>query len=331
MGKLIKLIIISVSTVVILAGCNANKSQTSTDFSQSEESSTSTSENILQESSQTSYTDSQKVLDEFVKAVNSNNTQLIDKLINPDINFDQKDRCDYLTKVKIKNYSFTVISEEEQQAVYSVVLDISETGDTLLKKGQNKYIVNIGIPPYYSDGLYILSINPAEDYTPMQQLYEDAISNQIFGLRNLNITDPFSDASNIDINQLTEFIVSYAAPKLFANGNITEQGFTQEEMDAAATAYFGIDRLDAKSTVYYNKETQRYMILGRGGSFLNERVVNVDKSSDNGFAYVYIEEYKDPIQLQKNSIIKYTLQKKSNGVYQFISAEKVGRVEIIQQ
>ena len=320
MGKLIKLIIISVSTVVILAGCNANKSQTSTDFSQSEESSTSTSENILQESSQTSYTDSQKVLDEFVKAVNSNNTQLIDKLINPDINFD-----------KIKNYSFTVISEEEQQAVYSVVLDISETGDTLLKKGQNKYIVNIGIPPYYSDGLYILSINPAEDYTPMQQLYEDAISNQIFGLRNLNITDPFSDASNIDINQLTEFIVSYAAPKLFANGNITEQGFTQEEMDAAATAYFGIDRLDAKSTVYYNKETQRYMILGRGGSFLNERVVNVDKSSDNGFAYVYIEEYKDPIQLQKNSIIKYTLQKKSNGVYQFISAEKVGRVEIIQQ
>ena len=328
MRKLIKLIVVLLSTIVILAGCNTNKSQSSTEVSISEESSTSSassaSEKISQETSQTNYTDPQKVLDAFVNAVNTNNIQLIDKLINPSINFDKTDRCDYLTKVKIKNYNFTVISEEAQQAVYSVVFDVSETGDTLLKKGQNSYIVNIGTPPYYTEGLYILSINRAENYTPMQQLYKDAVVNQIFGLRFLNITDPFLDASDIDIKQLTEFIVSYAAPKL-TNG--TEQGFTQEEMNAAARAYFGIDILDAKSTIYYNDATQRYMILGRGGSFLNERVVSINKNESSGLAYVYIEEYKDPLQLQINHIIKYTLQKKSNGIYQFISAETVSTVE----
>lgn len=326
MRKLIKLMIVLLSAVVILAGCNINKGRTSTALSQSEESSTSSSasEYIVQETSQTSYTAPQKVLDTFVNAINSNNTLLIDKLVNPAINFDKKDRCDYLTKVKIKYYSFTVMNEEAQQAVYSVVFDVSETGDTLLKKGQNNYIVNIGTPPYYTEGLYVLSINPAENYMPMQQLYKDAVVNQIFGLRFLNITDPFLDASDIDIKQLTEFIVSYAAPKLT---NSTEQGFTQEEMNAAAKAYFGIDVLDAKSTIYYNDDTQRYMILGRGGSFLNERVVSIDKNESNGFAYVYIEEYKDPLQLQINNIIKYTLQKKSNGIYQFISAEIVSKVE----
>lgn len=227
-----------------------------------------------------------------------------------------RETVNYWKDVRVESASFLPMeSAAEWEYLYELTLTVTEPGDTLLLLGQAPYIARVGFVPFGENYLYVNAValpdgilgGPAPGEDPEIQLIET--------LRGYGLTDTFYHPSELEREKLLDYIILLSAMDI----DRMEMEFTQEEIDATARKYFGLEHFDGRDLRYYVPETERYLLWGRGGSVLKERAVQLIEGED-GVKSVLIEGYTDPFELVVGYRIAYTMHPNGDGSYRFASA-----------
>lgn len=237
---------------------------------------------------------------------------------------EKKGSYDYLKELKLGEVSYSRLSGGDpnngQAGVFELTLEVLEAGKTSLKQGKNQYILEIRGTGYDGPTMFY-TIIPAEKYVPFELVSESKAASQVVQARSFGwLHNPFESADDLKSDLDVEYL-------LFMETDQYPEGMTQEQLDAAALKYYGAENgFERKISVFYNKEKQRYILLGRDGQNYNERVARIDRR-DEGDVFVYIEMFTDGLQICLDKTMEYHLADNGDGTYRYVTARYVTPVE----
>ena len=209
-----------------------------------------------------------------------------------------------------------------QLGFYRLTLAVSEPGPTLLMTGTNTYVMQVGYPSFGGDdGPTVLCVANEKQYRTFDEIDADSAMLQVLIMRSWSNFGEFQNPQQIGMARLMDYLIIIASFDARVLG-AEQYEFTQDEINAVAKKYFGFPGFEFQSAKEYDKATGKYILIGRGGSPMNERIINrVD--ADGGIAEVYVEEFSDPLQLMMTQILCYRLSPNDDGSWRFLSCEKV--------
>lgn len=233
------------------------------------------------------------------------------------------EEINYWKGVKLNSVVYAPIQVKEQSALYELTLDIADAGETSLKTGKHSYKMGVGYA-FYGEDIGVRSITPSEKYIDADTLMANEAAESVNRLRSWWVQQTFATPADIDKDALIEYLIVVASQE--ENPEEPNYELTQEQIDAVAQKRFGLDRFVHTTSRYYNKEKQIYELWGKDGYGMNERIVRLEKTDANpgeNQLFVYVETYKDALQVVIDKTIKYTLSPNSDGSLRFVSALEV--------
>lgn len=225
---------------------------------------------------------------------------------------------DFLSGAGVSSAQLTeTLLEDDLSGVY--VATIAAGSGDIFESGSHRYILLVE-PSYASD----MTISGAivtglwrEDATPYERLpfeqQENRAINQINRLMQLHGAAQFTTPRELSDDMLTEYLLYELTSQ---NTENYDADFTLEEVQSMAVKLLGLADFTPAER-FYNKETDSYVMLGRGFAYTNVRLEQT--SEGNGLVTVEAKHYGDPLRLRCTSRIEYTMKNNWNGTYELVS------------
>lgn len=255
----------------------------------------------------------------FVEALQEGDIDALERTANPMFN----NKIDFETcwaAVKLNSIAYEPIEVQEQGGLYTLTLDVTDAGQTSLKTGKHAYVMTVG-HPYFGDDIVVVSITPKEKFMKFDDQAADAAITQVNDLRGLYITQTFATPADIDKDLLLYYLI--VAASIANDPEARDYELTQEDIDAVAKQYFGMDSFVHTTSKFYNKEKQLYELWGGDGIASNSRIVRKEVDAKTGNIFVFLETYQDSLQVVLDKTIQYTLSPNADDTFRFVSAVEV--------
>lgn len=255
----------------------------------------------------------------FVEALEEGDIDGLERTANP-MSTSKMDFEARWSSVKLASIAYEPIEVQEQGGLYTLTLDVTDAGQTSLKTGKHAYVMTVG-HPYFGDDIVVVSITPKEKFMKFDDQAADTAITQVNDLRGLYITQTFATPADIDKDLLLYYLI--VAASIANDPEARDYELAQEDIDAVAKQYFGMDSFVHTTSKFYNKEKQLYELWGGDGIASNSRIVRKEVDAQTGNTLVYLETYQDSLQVVLDKTIQYTLSPNTDGSYRFVSAVEV--------
>ncbi|MBE6896822.1 MAG: hypothetical protein E7477_06960 [Ruminococcaceae bacterium] len=248
----------------------------------------------------------------FCEAIRSGDIETINRLIGTS-------EFDY-SGIKTLMLNDLSVENTDKHGVYIVSMNVEDPVDSPFIKGIRDYTLVIGP----SGGiLSVVSFIDSEEY--------EVLNSNDAAVKAIDSFTSWNDVAGLAFNSVNDIenkssVISYLMLLCKKDGlgkeaddNSSLIQFTQEEINACAKKYFGIESYEATDVSCYNSETGLYSYEGTSAPARYKRAVAVSHA-ENGTATVTFNWYSDPLRLCVTDTVIYTLNKNEDGSYAIISA-----------
>ncbi len=301
-------LLILIFGLIVFTSCDDKKGINS-EVSSAEESSVSSQDNSSEDAVMTV----DRLINSFIAALSSSDTTEIEKLSGAEKGTYKDWKTMIVTECRLVK---EIIKEDENSyGVFEISLNLESAGGSPFAKGANTYYVEI-MRNMFTDGPVIQLIKK-DKYVEQDKIRASMPAQFVSEIRGLGIT-AFNSPSDIDKNRMLSFLIYKSCND---NSNKKDQpleSVNQQQLNTTAQRYFGLEAFEATDSAEYDPETQMYMLLGRGASYINDRIVSIKPYSTDTITVV-VEEYSDALQTRISRSIRYTLKANGDGSYRVLS------------
>lgn len=295
--------------LTVFTSCD-DKKDINSEVTSADESSVSSQDNSSEETAMTV----DRLINSFISALAASDTTEIEKLSGA-----EKGTYKDWKSMKIAECRLVkeIIKEDENgYGVFEISLNVESAGGSPFAKGANTYYVEI-MRNMFTDGPVIQLIKK-DKYVEQDKIRASMPAQFVSEIRDVYHITTFNSPKDIDKNSMLSFLIYKSCNDNSPDKNNPLDSVTQEQLNATAQRYFGLEAFEATDSAEYDPETQTYMLLGRGASYINDRIVSIKPYSTDTITVV-VEEYSDVLQTRISRSIRYTLKANGDGSYRVLS------------
>lgn len=248
-----------------------------------------------------------EVAEQFVTALTTGNITALE-----DMTAANRGSYEAWRDIVFTDIQYTVRYEDVSTGHYEFTFVVEKSDVPAMPVGTNKRMVVTGFNEMLvSDRPIVQQMYDPEDFTYEQNPYDMELPGyEAYSTMNnyLNIMSAtvFDSAKDIPEREIAEYALIITA----SEDNYTSDSYPAKMIHEKATQLFGLDSFDGTDTEFYDKATDSYMLLGRGGNYRYMQSHTATATAD-GYT-ILVDFFYDPLCVNKIESVLYTLQRQGD-------------------